>query len=429
MFKTSRALKITSTLAATALTLSACGTAQTTSTSPSAAPATPGSSAATAAQERTEVTSLPPRVVMTYDGGIMTVDGQTGDVIADSPTEGFLRLSDLGDGRHLAVASGDKFTAFDSGLITEPHGDHSHYYTSQPSLTDVEIQASQAGHVVTHAGRTALFADGTGQVTIAESGSAAGDLKNGQVEKTQAQDPHHGVAVPLKDNKLLITQGTKDHRDTVQVLNADSEVVAETRDCPGVHGEAVAEPTDTDDVVSLGCENGPVIYRDGAFHKVPVTEAYQRSGNQFGVQNSPIVLADYKTGEDAELERPTQIGLINTRTDSMQSVELGSPYWFRSLARGAQGEAVVLTYDGELNILDPNTGALLHEVPVIQPWEESAEWQQPGPAVTVSGAYAYVTDAANNRLHVVNVNSGEKIDAFELPHTPNELAVVTGQRD
>lgn len=429
MPKTSRALQITGTLAATALTLSACAAAQTTSTSPSTSPAAPASSSATAAQERTEVTSLPPRVVMTYDGGIMTVDGQTGQLVTDTPAEGFLRLNHLGDGRHLAVSSGDKFTAFDSGLITEPHGDHSHYYTSQASLTDVELPAPQAGHVVTHGDRTALFADGTGEVTIAESSNVVDDLKNGEVGKTWARDPHHGVAVPLTDNQLLITQGTEDARQTVQVLNADGHVVAETNDCPGVHGEAVAQPTQDGDVVSLGCENGPVIYRDGQFHKVKVPEAYQRSGNQFGVQNSPIVLADYKTDEDAELERPTQIGLINTRTDSMQTVELGSPYWFRSLARGPEGQAVVLTYDGELNIVDPNTGAIQHEVQVIHPWEENSEWQQPGPAVQISGDHAYVTDAAQQKLHVVNINSGEKIEAFELPHTPNELAVVTGQPD
>ena len=81
-------------------------------------------------------------------------------------------------------------------------------------------------------------------------------------------------------------------------------MAAETTGCPGVHGEAAAQPTAQGDVVSLGCENGPVVYRDGAFHKVTVAEGYQRSGNQFGSHDSPIVLADYKTDADAEQERP-----------------------------------------------------------------------------------------------------------------------------
>lgn len=420
MLTSSRTLRITAGLAATALLVSACGTPQNTATPTSSPDATP-------TEQRQEVTSLTPRVVMTYDGGIMTLDGQTGEVITETQAPGFLRLSHLGDGRHVAVSSGDKFTIFDSGLVEEAHGDHSHYYTSQPTLTDVELEAPEAGHVVANGERTALFADGTGTVSVAKTTQVMADLRGGDLKTTQTQDPHHGVAVPLKDNKLLLTQGTEDERDTVQVLDTNGEVIAETQDCPGVHGEAVAQPTDTDDVVSLGCENGPVIYRDGAFHKVTVPENYQRSGNQFGAADSPIVLADYKVDQDAELERPTQIGLINTRTDSVQTVDLGSAYWFRSMARGPQGEALVLTYNGALNILDQDSGEVIHQVPVIQPWEENDEWQQPGPAVQVSGEHAYVTDAAQQKLHVVDIASGTVMDSFDLPHTPNEFVVVSGQ--
>lgn len=321
--------------------------------------------------DRVEVTSLTPRVVMTYDGGILTLNGHTGELISDTEVPGFLRLSHLGDGRHLAVSSADAFTVFDSGLIDQPHGDHSHYYESAPTLTDVVAEAPGAGHVVAHEGRTALFADDTGEITLVDSAEIAEKLDEGEVETTESEDPHHGVAVPLKDGKLLVTQGTEDERHTVQVLDSNGQVVAETNDCPGVHGEAVAAPTQLDDVVSLGCENGPVIYRDGAFHKVSVPEPYQRSGNQFGSESSPIVLADYKVDQDADLERPTRIGLIDTRSDSVRTVELGSAYWFRSLARGPEGQALVLTYDGELNILDPDSGDIAHEVPVIEPWEEN----------------------------------------------------------
>ncbi|WP_197052062.1 hypothetical protein [Kocuria sp. ZOR0020] len=420
MLTPSRTLQITAGLAATALLLSACGTPQNTSVASSSPAVTP-------TEQRQEVTSLTPRVVMTYDGGIMTLDGHTGQVIAETQAPGFLRLSRLGDGRHVAVSSGDKFTVFDTGPIAEAHGDHSHYYTTQPTLTDVELQAPEAGHVVTNGGRTALFADGTGAVSMAETNQVLADLRDGDLETTRTQDPHHGVAVPLKDNKPLITQGTSEQRTTVQVLDAHGEVMAKTHDCPGVHGEAVAEPTETDDVVTLGCENGPVIYRDGAFHKVAVAESYQRSGNQFGTTGSAVVLADYKVDPDAELERPTRIGLIKTRTDSVQTVDLGSAYWFRSMARGPRGEALVLTYNGELNILDQHSGEVLHRVAVVDPWEENDEWQQPGPAVQVSGDHAYVTDAARQKLHVVEIASGTVMDSFELPHTPNEFVVVSGR--
>jgi hypothetical protein len=378
--------------------------------------------------DRQQVDALAPRVVLTYDGGLMTVDTETGDVVADIKTEGFLRLHNAGDGRHILISTGDEFRVFDSGLIAEGHGDHDHYYEKTPALTGSSIEAPEAAHVVAHEGRTALFADGTGAVTVMDSAAFSdGGVTPDEIQEHAADAAHHGVAVPLGSGDLLLTQGTAETRNTVQVVSPEGDVLAETTDCPGVHGEATALATSKGDVVSLGCENGPVVYRDGAFSKVPVEEQFQRSGNQFGHHGSPIVLADYKTDPDAEQERPTRIGLIDTHAGSMDTVDLGSPYWFRSLARGEDGEALVLTYDGELNILDEETGGIIHEVKVVDAWEEPAKWQSPGPAVKVgTDGHAYVTDPAAGRLHVIDVAAGTVLDSFDLPEVPVELAVVTG---
>lgn len=432
MHTSSRSLALSG-LVIAALALSACSSGPTgtepaaqnspaATTSPSDSP-----SASETASERQEVASLTPRVVLTYDGGLMTLDGESGEVLGTTEHDGFLRLNNAGDGRHVLVSDSDVFRLFDTGLIDRAHGEHSHYYEQPPVLTDTTLEAPEAAHVVVHKGRTALFADGSGAIQIMDSTAFSdGVLEDGEVEEHATESPHHGVAVPLTDGNLLLTQGTEESRDTVQVVTPEGEVVAETTDCPGVHGEASAAPTEQGDVVSLGCENGPVIYRDGAFHKVAVEEDYQRSGNQFGSHGSPIVLADYKTDPDADQERPTRIGLIDTRTDSIRTVDVGSAYWFRSLARGPEGEALVLTYDGQLNILDADTGEILHEVDVVEAWEEPEEWQEPGPAVKVAGDRAYVTDAAAQQLHVVDIAAGTVLDSFDLPETPNEIAVVDG---
>ncbi|MBD8043143.1 hypothetical protein H9638_04880 [Arthrobacter sp. Sa2BUA2] len=382
------------------------------------------------APDRREVNALSPRAVLTYDGGLMTVDTGTGEVTS-TEAEGFLRLNNAGDGRHVLVSAGQEFRLFDSGLIVDGHGDHHHYYKQAPALTGSGVEAAEAGHVVAHEGRTSLFADGTGTITVLDSAAFSdGKITADEVEEHSADAAHHGVAVPLSSGDLLLTQGTEESRHTIQVLSPRGEVLAETADCPGVHGEAAAMPTPEGDVISLGCENGPVIYRNGAFHKVPVAEAYQRSGNQAGSHGSPIVLADYKSDPDAEQERPTRIGLIDTRTNSMTTVDLGSAYWFRSLARGMAGEAMVLTGDGELNILDEETGQIIHEVKVVEPWEEPKEWQSPAPAVKVGAdGFAYVTEPAAKKLHVVDVAAGTVLSSFDLPETPVELTVVTGDAE
>lgn len=125
--------------------------------------------------------------------------------------------------------------------------------------------------------------------------------------RSHAHHPHHGVALELADVPLFTTQGTEDERHTVRVLGKDGAVKAETTDCPAVHGEAAAAPGASTDTVMAGCENGPVTYRGGTFHKVAVADAYARSGNLAGSERSPIVLGDYKVDEDAEQERPTRV--------------------------------------------------------------------------------------------------------------------------
>ncbi|MGM7668587.1 hypothetical protein [Microbacterium sp. A93] len=388
---------------------------------------------------RAEVASLTPRVVLAHDGGLVTLDGESGEVVHEEALDGFLRLNNAGDGQHVMVANGDGFEVYNTGIDAQGHGDHFHYYESTPGLTGITFEAPHAGHVVTHHGLTTLFADGDGSIQTFTSEH----LKDGRLrtEDTAADAAHHGVALRLVDGTLLTTQGTEEARDTVQVRStgedstdgADGgEVTAETTDCTGVHGEAAAAANENGDVVVLGCEDGPVVYRDGAFHKIAAETGYQRTGNLAGSEDSPIVLGDLKTEAEAEFERPTQVALIDSLTDELQTVELGSSYWFRSLARGPEGEALVLTYDGELNIIDEESGEVTAEIPAIEAWEENEEWQQAGPILKTAGSMAYVTDAANQQLVVIDLSAGTGgavVNTFELDVTPVEMAVVDGHAE
>ena len=410
-----------------ALTLAACGTGTGTGSSDAGGADTGGTDSVTTTSDRTEVGALSPRIVLAHEGGVTTLDSTDGATLGTAELEGYVRLNPAGDGRHVAVSASDAVTMYDTGLLVQGHGDHFHYYVQDPALTDLSVEAPHPGHVVPHGDRTAIFADGTGAITLIDPASL-GDGQLEVLEQTATEAPHHGVAVPLADGGLLTTQGTEDARSTVQVLDADGELVAETDDCPGVHGEAAAQPTESGDVISLGCENGSVIYRDGEFHKVAIEGDYQRSGNQKGHPDSPIVLADHKVEAEPEggIERPTEIALIDTRDATMQTVDLGSHYWFRSLDRGPDGEALVLTYDGELNILDPETGEMLHEVPVTGEWTEPEQWQEAGPMMSVADGTAFVVDPAAQTLTMVDIASGETYRELELPVVPHEIQVTTG---
>lgn len=414
------------------LPLSACATGAGTATpgasgapgapAPSTAAPTPAATSTVGTNSR-EVASVAPRLVYSHEGGLAMVDTETGKVIHEEDHPGFLRLNDGGDGRHVFVTDGDQFLVYDTGIRARPHGDHAHYYESEPGLTSQVYDMPLAGHATPHDGWTTLFSDGTGRIVSIPSDKVAdpGPL----AEETKTDAPHHGVALKLSDDTLLTTQGTESERHTVQVKDGD-KVVAETTDCPGTHGEAVAKPTEKGDVVLLGCTNGPVVYRDGAFHKVTPPDAWARTGNSAGSHASPIVLTDYKVEKDAKLERPTRVALVDTVKDKLDLVELGSSYWFRSLARGAHGEALVLTYDGNVTVIDPATKKVIKRIKAIAPWQEKDKWQLPGPSIKVAGHDVYVTDAENRKLVVVDLEKGEVEKTFDLPHTPVEIAVTTG---
>ncbi|MDN5721027.1 MAG: hypothetical protein L0H07_12805, partial [Corynebacterium sp.] len=107
-------------------------------------------------------------------------------------------------------------------------------------------------------------------------------------------------------------------------------------------------------------------------------------------------------------------------------VELGTSYSFRSLARGPEGEALVLGTDGKLHVIDPETGEETDAWDVVDEWEEPVEWQEARPTLFVQGDRAYVSEPSSNELHVVDLSNGEILTSAELPETPNELTGVTG---
>ncbi|WP_418275587.1 zinc metallochaperone AztD [Isoptericola jiangsuensis] len=385
-----------------------------------AAPSDTAAAGTDAAGEATEVQARTPRLAVTYDGGVKILDAQTLEEVGDVELAGFNRLNPLGDGRHLAVSTTGGFQVLDLGTWGQGHDDHHHWFTAAPALTDVTYAATTPGHVVVHDGVTAFFDDGTGTVQLVASADAP--TAGAAVETVELPAAHHGVAVPLDDDTLVVTEGTEDERTGIRVLDAAREEIAASDECPGVHGETVA----ADEVVVVGCTDGALVVDDGTIAKVDTPDDYSRIGNQAGTPVSPIVLGDYKTDPDAELERPTRVSLVDTRDAGIRLVDLPASYTFRSLARGDDGEALVLTTDGALQVIDPESGEITASIPVIEPWEEPTEWQDARPAVLALDGSVYVTDPATDSIHAVDLVDQEVWLSGEIGVTPNEINGVTG---
>ncbi|QSR25188.1 hypothetical protein CFH99_06075 [Nocardioides aromaticivorans] len=411
MLLKSGVLVVLSSLASGALV--ACGTEGSPSSSSSSS--SPSSTPAAA----TEVEAPSPRLAMTYDGGVLVLDAGSGEVLLDEEVDGFLRLNPAGDGRHLLVSGTGGFTALDTGAWTDEHGDHGHSWATEPRLTGFTIDAREPGHVVPHHGRTTVFDDGTGAITAFDPA----DLAEGEPELDtwQADEAHHGVAVQDGHGNLILTVGDEESRSGIRLITAAGNELASSDECPGVHGEAFAG-----DIALFGCEDGVLVVDGREITKVDAPDAYGRIGNQAGHDTSRYVLGDYKVDADAELERPTRVSIIDTRTASLRLVDLPASYSFRSLGRTPDGDALVLGTDGRLHVIDVATAKVTASVPVTARWREPLDWHQPRPLLEVVGETAYVTEPATKQVHVVDLRTLEVVDSLVLPQVPSELRGVTG---
>ncbi|MFD9844191.1 zinc metallochaperone AztD [Streptomyces parvus] len=353
-------------------------------------------------QKSSEAAAVGNPIVASYDGGLYVLDGETLKLAKTIELPGFNRVNPAGDKEHVVVSTDSGFRVFDA---------------TRQEFTDAEFKGAKPGHVVRHGGRTVLFTDGTGEVNVFDPADLSDGKKPDGRTYTSAK-PHHGVAIELAGGELVTTLGTEEKRTGALVLDKDNKEIARSEDCPGVHGEAAAQG----EVVGFGCEDGVLLHKDGKFTKVDAPGDYARTGNQAGSDVSPILLGDYKTDPDAELERPTRISLIDTRTAKMKLVDLGTSYSFRSLARGPHGEALVLGTNGILHVIDPETGKVEKKIEAVGDWTEPLDWQQPRPTLFVRDHTAYVSDPGKRQLHAYDLESGEKQASVTLPKGTNELS-------
>lgn len=384
--------------------LAACSStpAGSTDAAPTTSPETPGSAG--------------PRVAISYEGGILVLDGETLETVADFDSEEFTRLNPAGDGRHVMVTMSEGFQVLDTAAGTG----------EEPALTDLVFEADTPGHVVRHGGKTILYADGTSDTTIFETADlTASDGELPETETIEGVEAHHGVSVVLEDGTFLTTVGNADGRSGIVVQDETGAVIAQSDQCPGVHGEGTA----ADEAVVFGCEDGALLYRDGEIVKLDAPdEPYGRMGNAYVSETSPLVVGDYKNDPDAEGYLLGAVTVIDTEAGTLDVVDLpdGVEYTFRDIARGPGDLAYILSADGSVHVFDPEARELVDAFPVVEPWESPVEWQDPHPAIVVEGDIAYITEPASNQVHAVDLTTGEVIASAELEVTPNEIAVAAG---
>lgn len=367
--------------------------------------------------EGKEVGKREPRLAITYEGGVMVVNAETLKLIKDIPhSEKHLRLRET-EHRYLLLDSGKGLETLDLGSYTKAHGDHGHSKVLDPSLTGQKFDVKKAGHVSPNADHTLVFDDGDGSVDVYATEHMFD--KGAKPEKTVQLPAHHGNAYMIEGGKIVHTIAGKDGAHGVRVIDKDGKKLAESTDCPGTHGAAVAKGG----AMTFGCEDGTLLIKGDKITKIKAKDTFARMGNQYGHKDSKYVFSDYKTSEK---DLAKKVAVIDTEAGTMKVIDMPTSYAWRGIDFSADGHGLVLTQDGTLHVIDPEHGDIHESIKVLEPFTEPEEWEKPSPTIHAQGHWVYVTDPATKKVHAVELSVNKVMATGTLPHAPNEISGTLG---
>ncbi|MGD9751742.1 MAG: hypothetical protein AB7W59_12170 [Acidimicrobiia bacterium] len=340
--------------------------------------------------------------LLVADGSAPTVqvlDLADGLVLDTITLSGPATLTREGAGRYAIAAQrgADRVDLIDGGSVERPHGDHSHFYAGEPSLTGAGFAADDPTHVVPNHGLVAVFDDGDGTVRLLD---AAGVTTGEVIEATIASGPaHHGVAVPAGE-VVIVSRAAGELPDGVRVLRRDGTEVATFGDCPQLHGEVA-----THDAIAFGCADG-----------VLVLEGEGETWTARKIANPPGLAADQRVGTlHGEHDLPYAVG--NLGAGALARVDLAGgtiaalplPLPMAAFAfHGSSGHALVVAADGQAHRVDVATGAVVASVAAVSPVAlEAGHGGAPRPSIAIAGNRAYVSDPAGGVVIELGIADGE----------------------
>ncbi|KAF0845703.1 zinc ABC transporter permease AztB [Nocardia caishijiensis] len=302
----------------------------------------------------------------------------------------------VGDGRFGFLSDGGSVRVVDSGGWTVDHSDHRHYYSAP---------VREVGNIAAPGGVVAAYGDPAVSSVVLDTGASLVfdrvALGDGQV-----REPHRieGIALPYGE-KLVVADGA----GRVDVRGRDGAVGASLGEtCAQPRGQAVTRRG-----VVFGCADGAVVValRDGAFVAEKIAD--------------PAPAADRAT---AFTHRPgsTTLTALAGRT-GVWTLDIRKKTWKHTpiadaVAVNTAGEGsslLVLTRDGVLHGLDPETGTETARLALTGPVEGA-------PVIQVDPNRAYINDIRGRTVHEIAYNDNLRIArTFPLDVAP-ALLVETG---
>ncbi|MEU3271012.1 hypothetical protein ABZ639_09195 [Saccharomonospora sp. NPDC006951] len=356
------------------------------------------------------------------EGAEETAEAQSRLVVADEET-GQVRVVDLvgerdwpievpadgvegllGDGRFGYVASAGSVHIVDSGSWMVDHGDHVHYYRSEPSAAGT-IELSAPSAVFSGPAITAVSSS-DGPATLLDAKA----LEEGKTETAGALD-EGGEAGVVPFGEHLLVPSTREG-GVIDVRNQAGEVtgtIAEPCRDPG--GAAVTRLG-----VVFGCEDGALLVSEGK-------ETVRGAKIGYPEQVSDAERARdfrHRPGSTTLVARAgdTAVWVLDAAARTWNMVETGPVAAANTAGEGAP--LLTLTTDGVLRAHDLDSGTETATARVL-------DKPDPRATILVDTSRAYVNDPAAGVVHEIDYNDDLRVArTLDTSITPTHI-VETGR--
>ncbi|GAB3547325.1 lipoprotein [Arthrobacter tumbae] len=339
--------------------------------------------------------------------GLLTLDRETGEAqLLSLLTEETVDAGTFGpvstvhqDGRYTFITTDDGMDVFDTGAWTVAHGDHDHYYSAEPGVVGT-LELEDPGAVAGNGSVIAVFSDSEGYASL----YLREDLDAGRIVETGriTTSPHRGVAVPFEDFFLVSVAGADGIPDGVEVRNLDDQTVLPKARCPGLSAHAQTRAG-----VVFSCTDGALLITedDGAFAAEHIPYPADASAE-------PADTLNHRPGSN-ELAGPagdTGVWHLDVSERVWTFLETPVPVVAASAVGGDTQRVLAVSTDGSLLSLNPESGAVLNQVPLLEHVEDSV------PQLRIDTSRAYVSDPNGSTVYEIDYADGLRVArSFDVP--------------
>lgn len=327
-------------------------------------------------------------------------------------------------GRFLLAGHDDGVTVIDTGVWSEPHGDHLHHYTVMPSVIDL-VEGPNPSHLVSHGDLSALYFDGTGEaVVISEEGLEDGVIDI--VATVATGEAHHGFAVPTQGTYVTTApSGDMEQLPNLVGVRGADGAAEEQFDCALTHGEAGLP-----NGAAAACADGVLLvsYDAGAWKgtHLPYPQVDDEDPYGYGAARAWVLEMSPSRNLLAAPYGAHHLLMVDLSDQTLTALDLDRGVATLGVAIDDDGHIVVLTLDGTLLAVDPDGGSILSSLEAIGSFQEG-DPAEPYRQLVISDGHAYVSDPAARQ--VVEVSLGDEMAVertFDLDFAAGFIAVANG---